>query len=275
MYIRDITRRTVIDLLDSIVDRGSPGTANSVYRLLGGLMNWCLDRGILDASPCIQLKPPAVGISRDRILSDDEIRWFWKASEEAGYPFGSLFRLLLLTGQRRDEIAQMRRSEVDLGAALWTLPKERSKNSKAHQIPLSPLALRIFEFTPIIEKSDFVFTTNGRTPVSGWSRTKRRFDAQMLAIGREERGQDAAIPNWRLHDLRRTAASGMARLGQPVHVIEAVLNHKSGSIRGVAAVYNRYTYGLEKQYALREWDVFLRDLTQDNSGVNSDRELLS
>jgi integrase len=144
-------------------------------------------------------------------------------------------------------VADLSWSELDLDAALWVLPAARSKNGKAHEIPLSPAAVSLLRALPRQADSELVFTTNGRTPVSGWSRTKHRFDARMAALAKTD------IPNWRLHDLRRTAASGMARLGQPVHVVEAVLNHRDGAISGIAAIYNRYSYALEKRHALESW----------------------
>ena len=105
--IKRITRREIIALLDGIVDRGSPYTANRVHRLIRRLMNWCVDRGIIETSPCVRLKAPAAETSRDRVLTDDEIRWFWQTAEGYGYPFGPLYQLLLLTGQRRDEVADL------------------------------------------------------------------------------------------------------------------------------------------------------------------------
>jgi integrase len=265
--VQDITRRDVVRLLDGIVDRGAPHVANRLFDIIRKMFGWSAERGIIEVSPCVGLKAPAGKTSRDRILSDDEVRWFWAATERFDYPFQPFFRLLLLTGQRRDEIAGMRRSELDLAAAMWTLPRERSKNDKAHEIPLSTAALEALTTVPTIASQALLFSTNGRSSISGYSKAKARLDRLMLEAARDE-NPDAVIQPWRIHDLRRSAASGMARLGQPVHVVEAVLNHRSGTIRGVAAVYNRYSYADEKRRALEAWGRFLSDLVNNEPAAN-------
>ena len=158
-------------------------------------------------------------------------------------------QLLILTGQRREEVAGARRREFKEQGTLWTIPAERVKNGNAQDVPLTGTIQGILGALPRIgSKSEYLFSTTGVGPVSGHSNAKEQLDATMLAIAREEaeaRGEnpdDAKLEPWRLHDLRRTAASGMARLGIAVHVIEAVLNHKSGQVSGVAAVYNRHSY---------------------------------
>ncbi|MGV8954677.1 MAG: tyrosine-type recombinase/integrase [Cypionkella sp.] len=143
----------------------------------------------------------------------------------------------------------MTAGEVD--GAVWTIPAARAKNGQEHAVPLSAAAWEVLKGLPkIAGKRHLVFTTTGETSVSGWSRAKEQLDAAMLRMAREER-QDATfeIPHWTLHDLRRTAASGMARLGIAVHVVEKLLNHRSGTIKGVAAVYNRHTYWTERETA--------------------------
>ena len=256
-------------VLDDIVSRGSPTTANRSLAVLRKLGNWAIERGIIDASPFAGLKPPAPENARDRVLSDDEIRLVWAAFETTGWPFGSIAQLLLLTGARRDEIAEATWSEIDVGARTWTIPKERAKNGIAHEIPLSDSAIGIIEKLKRIEPGRdaegrrapaLTFTTTGLTAVSGWSRAKAQIDAAILDAMKEtakERGEDPEtvkpLPSWVFHDLRRTAASGMAGIGIPPHVVEAVLNHKSGTIKGVAAVYNRYAYATEKRQALDAW----------------------
>jgi integrase len=235
-------------MLDEIVKRGSPITANRVLAVFRRLCNWAVGRGHVAVSPSESIESPAAENSRDRVLEDDELKLAWAAFESAGWPFGPIAKLLLLTGARRDEIAGGRWSEIDLAAKTWTIAKERSKNGLAHEIPLGDSAVKIVAELP--HKSDvFVFSTTGKTPVSGFSKAKTSIDEAMLAAlkrGAEERGEnpeDVKAPtHWTLHDLRRTAASGMAGIGFPPHVVEAVLNHKSGTIKGVAAVYNRYTY---------------------------------
>jgi integrase len=152
-------------------------------------------------------------------------------------------RLLIATGQRRDEVAKMGWEEVDSERRLWTLPRERVKADRPHEVPLSTIALDVLKAVPRLAGSPYVLTTNGAAPSSGFAKNKRKLDGLL----------PADMPLWRLHDLRRTCASGLARLGIPVHVTEAVLNHRSGTISGVAAVYNRYDYRAEKASALQTW----------------------
>ncbi|WIJ26620.1 tyrosine-type recombinase/integrase [Devosia sp. RR2S18] len=261
--IHALHKRDVVELLDGIVERGAETTANRVFALLRRFGNWCVERGVLETSFAATAKAPSEEVSRDRVLTDDEIRWLWAATSSG--VLSAATRLLLITGQRRGEVAGMTRAEIAAGD-LWHIPPERTKNGLPHDVPLSGLALETIRAVPALAKSKLVFTTSGDTPVSGWSKAKRAIDAAMLKAARAEaveRGNDpeaVSIPEWRIHDLRRTAASGMARLGQPVHVVEAMLNHKSGTVSGVAAVYNRYSYADEKRRAADAWSSYLETL---------------
>lgn len=173
--IGEIRKRDVIDLLDSIVDRGAPTAANRTLAAVRKLFNWCVSRDMLQISPCAGVKPPAPETSRERVLTDDEIRWLWKAAEGQDYPFGQFAMLLLLTGQRRDEVAGMTVGEVDLAERVWSIPKERAKNNRAHEVALSDAAVTIFESLPKIAGAPgYLFTTNGRTHVRGYSRAKSK-----------------------------------------------------------------------------------------------------
>jgi integrase len=253
--IADITGRDVAQELVRVVDRGAPHAANTMLSYLRKMFNWLVERYVVEANPCAKVRPPTKAEARDRYLSDEEIKQLWAATDDAshegvGEPWGALLRLLLVTGQRRDEVARMTWSEISDDGATWTLPKERAKNNTTHVVPLSPLAQEIIaNVRTVTGRSDFVFTTTGDTPVSGFSKAKARLDGILK------------IPAWRIHDLRRTAATGMARLGQPVHVVERALNHKSGMIKGVAAVYNRYAYEAEVRTALTAWANLLREIT--------------
>ncbi|MBV8103836.1 MAG: tyrosine-type recombinase/integrase [Hyphomicrobiales bacterium] len=258
----EITKAQVHDLLDDIVDRGSPTTANRSLAVLRKLGNWSVERGVVAMSPFLGIKPPALERTRDRVLSDDELRVAWRAFDRLSWPFGRIAQLLTLTGARRDEIAEARWNDINLDAKVWTVAAMRSKNGVAHEIPLSDAAVRIIAALPRIgdQKDGYVFTVTRRTPVSGWSRAKEQVGRIILELLREEaaaRGDDPAnvetLADWVFHDLRRTAASGMAGIGIAPHVVEAVLNHKSGTIKGVAAVYNRYSYAAEKRDALDKW----------------------
>ncbi|PIO96577.1 tyrosine-type recombinase/integrase [Pleomorphomonas carboxyditropha] len=269
--IQSITRRDVIEVTDGLVDKGQPYAANRTFAHVRRLFNWAISRGIVNASPCAGMKLPGAEQARDRVLSDAEIRLFWLASEELEEPFRGFFRVLLLTGQRRDEVAGMRASEVD-GAA-WMVPGDRTKNARANLVPISSETQAVLDVVPRIAGSaGYLFTTTGRTPISGFSRVKARLDALMLARARKETADDDAeevkLPEWRIHDLRRTAATGMARLRVAPHVIEAVLNHKSGRISGIASVYNRFEYEEEKRSALAAWGRFVLALTKEGETSN-------
>jgi integrase len=217
------------------------------------LMNWALDRGMIDVNPIAGLKPPHKERSRELVLSDDALASLMRAADAEGYPFGDAIKLLILTGQRRSEVAAMRWPEVDFERAVWTIPSTRSKNGQSHGVPLSAPALSLLRSMPRFLASDWVFTTSGRSPTSGFGRMKRRLTAP-------------DVSDWRLHDIRRTVASGLARIGVDPHVIEKVLNHKSGIISGVAAVYNRYGYEKEKRWALENWSAYVLGISSDEGG---------
>ncbi|VVT04695.1 site-specific integrase [Rhizobium sp. EC-SD404] len=256
--IKTITKRDVIDLLDKIADEGKPESAARVRAVLSKFFNWCVDRDIIPASP-VPRSTFKQGKSRERVLADNEIAVLWRACDEVGYPFGRMVQMLLLLGQRRNEVAHAPWSEFALGGndQQWLIPAARTKNGQEHSLPLPARAVGLLDGMPRI--SGYVFSTNGEMPVSGFSRAKQIIDRKVAAILKGD-GADNLEP-WTLHDLRRTAASGMARLGVAVHVVEAVLNHRSGSVRGVAAIYNRYDYAEEKRAALEAWAAHIHRLT--------------
>lgn len=260
--IHTIAKRDVIDLLDGVVDRGSPVTANRLRAHLNTLFNWAKGRDIIQTNPLDGIKPPAPETARERVLDHGEVRLFWAATEQMGYPFGPIYQLLLLTGQRLREVAEMPWREVS--GDLWTLPGARAKNGDDHAVPLSPAAVALIEGLPRMGR--LMFTTNGMTPVSGFTRAKTRLDKLMAEAANKDLPLDAdpvEIPPFTIHDLRRTAATGMAGLRFPPHVVEAVLNHRSGTRRGVAGVYNRFDYAEEKREALDAWAKSLEDLVKD------------
>jgi integrase len=250
--IASITRREVIELIDSIVARGSEVQANRALARLRALFNWAIEKDRLSASPVERIKLPTKERPRDRVLSDDELRWFWSAAEEIDWPFGPLAQLLLLTAQRRDEVAGMEWQEIDLAKSTWVLPRHKVKNNRAHEVPLSDAAVAVLQSIPRLGNG-LVFTTTGETAVSGFSKAKSRLDAAMQDAKCAELGKADQIPEWTLHDLRRTAATGMARLNFAPHVVDKALNHVSGTIRGVAAVYNQFQYLQERRAALEAW----------------------
>jgi integrase len=258
--VASITRGDVNRVIDCITARGAEIQANRALAYVRAFFNWTVERGRLQASPVTGMRLPTKEQPRDRVLNDDEIRWLWQACEVADWPFGPLARLLLLTAQRRDEVAAMERTELDLKRRNWTMPREKAKNKRAHEVQLSALAIDVLSAIPQIGDR-YAFTTTGTTPISGFSRGKRRIDAAMLKAKRDELGADAdPIPRWTLHDLRRTAATGMARLNIPPHIVDKVLNHVTGTIRGVALVYNRFEYLEERRAALEAWGRFVENL---------------
>ncbi len=259
--LSSITRAEVHELLNSVVDRGSPIMANRLLAVFRKMCGWAVERGLIETSPCAGVNPPGAIVSRERVLSDDELRAVWKACDAIGYPFGPLIKLLILTGQRRDEVGAMTWAEVDLLAKLWALPRHRTKNGTEHTIPFSSQAMAILESLPHIGNG-LVFTTNGCNAVSGFSRAKSILDKHVLGL------DGATLPHWTLHDLRRTAATGMARLGVNIHVVEKVLNHTSGSFRGIVSVYQRHSFSDEKRHALDTWGAFIERLVSDEVGGN-------
>jgi integrase len=251
--VNGITRRDVLDMLDRVVDGGAPVAANRTLTATKTFFNWCVGRDIITTSPCAGVKPPTAEHARDRVLTDNELSLVWQAADAIGWPFGPMVKMLIVTGQRRDEVAKMQWSEIDLKTRLWMLPRERVKNDRPHSVPLSPLAISILKAVPRIA-GPYVFTTNGETASSGFSVAKRRFDTRL----------PADMAPWRWHDLRRTLASGMARLGVNLPTIEKILNHVSGSFGGIVSVYQHHDFADEKRRALDLWSDHVAALVANN-----------
>lgn len=262
--IHSITKRDVIDLLDGIADSGRVVTANRVRAYLNKFLNWTVERDILPMNPATGVKPVAKETSRDRVLTDDEIRWFWAACEAGGYPWGPLGKVLLLTGQRLNEVAQI--TDREIRGDLWHLSADRTKNGRAHDVPLSKAVRGVLDAVERVADDKgvvhFIFTTTGNSPVSGFFKARAHLAEAMERLAAEERGGPVEIPRWTFHDLRRTAATGMARLGIAVRVTEAVLNHVSGTGGGIVAVYQRHDYADEKRAALDAWARFVVHLVE-------------
>jgi integrase len=271
--LSSISRRDVIDLVDKIVARGAGVQANRTLARLRKVFNWAIEKDRLEASPIARMKKPTQERARNRALSDDELRWFWQACDKIGWPFGPLFKLLLLTAQRRDEVASLTWPELDIDNRLWTMPREKAKNDRAHLVQLSEAARAVLKDlrarrSPRRGGRGLIFSTTGDTVVSGFSRAKRRLDAAMLEAKRGQLGKrnGDGIPGWTLHDLRRTAATGMAKLKIPPHVVDKILNHVSGTITGVAAVYNQFEYIDERCQALEAWSCYVEAVTGTLTG---------
>jgi integrase len=260
--IDQIRRSDIVRVLDSLVAEGTPTRANRALAAIKKLMNWCIDRGTVETSPVAHLKMPTKEVARERVLGSGELRLCWEMAEAEGFPFGPCVQLLMLTGQRRGEVSEMRWSELDLDNAIWTIPGRRTKNGSTHVVPLSPLAMQIIRSVPRYLNSDFVFTTTGRTPISGFGRLKDRLDAAF--------GPDAE--DWRIHDLRRTVATKIAMLRIGPQIIEAIQNQKSGIVSGVALKYNRHAYQDEKREALELWAERVAATVKGTVGNDGDRD---
>jgi integrase len=230
----------VIDLVEGVAE-DRPVLANRVHAALSKFFNWLASRDVIVASPCAGVTRPSKEEPRDRILSDDELKAVWLAAGELGYPAEPFVRMMILTGQRRGEVAGMGRGEID--GDVWTLPPERTKNNSRHAVPLSRQAMAIIESMPeIVGVVDHMFSGMRGRMVADFSRIKDHLDARA-------RFKDP----WTFHDLRRSAASGMAKIGVKLPVIERVLNHKGESFAGIVGVYQRHDFAAEKRQALQRW----------------------
>jgi len=258
--IDEVKRQDLVQLLDEIMERDAGIMANRTLAALKRFFGWCVERGLIENSPAVNIKRPARAKSRDRVLSDHEIVEVWRAAEQMSYPFSHLIKFLLLTGQRRGEVASMRWEDFDVKEKLWIIPQELTKSNRRQEVPLSDAALEILDY--VLNLGDYVFTSLGIRPFENFSRDKKELDT-LINQARAKRAPK--IAPWTIHDLRRTVASGMARLKVAPHVIESVLNHRAGIISGVAAVYNRHDYLDEKREALDVWAAHILELLETDS----------
>jgi integrase len=245
-----ISKADIHILLDRISDRGSPIAANRALAWFRVLCNWGVGRGLVDVNPCNGVARPEPEAPRERVLSDDELAALWDAADVLTRPFGPYVKTLVLTGQRSHEVSDMEWPELDLVNRVWTLPARRAKNAREHTIPLSELACTILESIPRLSGSPFVFTLRGVRPIQGHHLVKRRLDELL----------PSEMEPWTFHDVRRTVASGMARLGINLPTIEKLLNHISGSFKGIVSVYQRHDYAEEKRRAMALWAQHIADI---------------
>jgi integrase len=244
--IHDITKRDVVAVVSAVEQRGAPGAANKTLKSTKTFLRWCVGRAILDGSPAEGIPLPSKVVTRDKVLTDQELAQVILAARKMGGPYGGIVELLALTGQRREEVAKMTWHELNLGQHIWTLPKSRTKNGKQHVVHLSAQAIGVLNGVP--KKGPFVFSIFGTRPFHDFSKAKRVLDRL------------SAVSHWRLHDLRRSCVSGMARLGVAPHVADKILNHQTGTISGVAAVYQRHEFLAERQAALDLWGAHVAAL---------------
>jgi integrase len=248
MPLAAIDRRTVAALLAKLHANNGAATAKATRADLSAYFSWAMGEGLAESNPVIGTNryPTA---SRDRILTDGELVALWAATADDSR-FSAIVRLLLLTGCRREEIGGLRWDEVDLDKAMITLPPARTKNGKAFDLPLSPTAVAILAARERRTESPYVFHWHGAAGFAGWSKAKAELDRRL------------GLPAWTLHDMRRSVATGMNRIGIEPHVVEECLNH-AGARRGVAGVYNRWTYLPQKTAALARWAEHLLAIVEE------------
>jgi integrase len=247
----EIKRRDIVLLLDEIVDRGSPVTANRTLAAVRKMFNFAISRSILDTSPCVQIEKPAKEKPRERVLDEKEIKIFWKNLDKADMTTGIKWalKLLLITGQRRVEVSTAEWSEVDLTGGWWTIPGEKTKNGMLHRVPLTTTALTVLnQIMGISGESDFLFPApNKNKPI-----TER-------SVSRAVRNNEAVfkLDHFTPHDLRRTAYTFMKQLRIHGDIVSKVFNHIEKGVRGV---YDKHTYDEEKQGAMRKWNRKLESI---------------
>jgi integrase len=256
-----LRRRQISARLAEIETERGRVTAARARAALSAMFNWAIREGYeIAANPVFGTNRPAEPRSRERVLVDGELAEIWRACRDDDY--GRIIRLLMLTAQRRDEVGGMRWTEID--GDTWTIPSSRTKNHREHIVPLADPALALISASPRRTDRDYVFgdgprrNGDGHRGFSGWSKAKTALDERIVEA------RKAGKLEWRLHDLRRTAATVMAdRLGVLPHIVEAVLNHVSGHRAGVAGIYNRAKYETEMRYALERWAKYVETVAAE------------
>jgi integrase len=244
----DEARRVGTPGIEPRHDSPSESRARALHGALSACFGWLLRHRRITINPCIGIFRPPAPKARDRVLTNVEVAKFWKATDAVNGAFGAALKLLVLTGQRLNEVACLRWDELSEDGSEIRLPSGRVKNHRPHTIPLSPMAREIIANQPHIDGCSFVFTTNGRTPISGWSKMKTKLDDEM------------GVAPWRIHDIRRTFVTGLGELGIAPHLIELIVNHVSGARAGVAGTYNRSEMMAERRAALERWAAHVAGL---------------
>lgn len=241
--IKDVSRAQVMKVISGL--SSTPSEQYHAYVAIRTMMNWCVRHGLVEHSVVLPMKEKTA--ERDRVLSEDELRQVIKRAQQSPFPFGPIVQLLILTGQRRAEVGQLRRSWFSGDEVVF--PKGFAKNKREHRFPLSPLAQSVIRQLPDTGDLLFPAATDFEKPFTTWAWHKRRFDE-----GLEE------VEPYTLHDLRRTFATVHAQIGTPFHMTEKLLNHVTGTISGVAAVYNKHSYVHEMRHAMRQYDSHIGEL---------------
>jgi integrase len=246
-------------VIDAARKLGGDGRARKMHVALSAMFRWLLEQRRVTANPCVGVYKPGPPEARERVLDNAEIAAFWRGCDAIGAPFGPLFRLLLLTGCRLREAAGMVRSELKANGD-WVVPGDRTKNHRELTLALPPLAREIIASVSVIAgEAGYIFTTTGKTPVSGFSIAKKALDAAIA------KSAGHAVPEFRLHDLRRTCVTGLAALGVALPVVEKIVNHVSGSFAGVVGVYQKHEFAAEKAEALARWAQHIQGLVAEGS----------
>lgn len=272
-----VTRADLQPIIDAIPIHRK-GIRRAVYAYSSILFGWAHKRGDIAANPLANMAKPEAPKSRDRVLSDTELAKVWKATFRVREVFGTFFRLLIVTGQRRSEVAGLSWAELDRPSASWTIPAARAKNRVTHLVPLNALAIGELDrlagippdcLTPEWPKTGLVLTTTGSTPISGINKAKVALDRAIADEGQQGSSESgAALDPWRIHDLRRSLATGFQRLGVRFEVTEATLNHVSGAKGGIAGVYQRHDWKDEKRVALEAWGRHILSLSSNHAAAN-------
>jgi integrase len=250
--IHEIRKRDVVEVVTAVDKRGAPIAANKLLKSIKMFLRWCVGRAVLDQSPAEGVPLPSKEVARDRVLDDRELVLIILAARKIGGPYGDIVEFLVLTGQRREEVAGLIWEELDFAQRIWTIPRSRTKNAKEHAVHLSEQALAVLKRAH--KRGSVVFSLLGSKRFQDFSRSKRELDRL------------SGMTGWRLHDLRRTCVSGMARLGVAPHVADKILNHQAGTISGVAAVYQRHDFLIERRAALERWGNHVAHIVAEASG---------
>lgn len=263
--LNEVSKADIRSLIKKRRDAGRHVAARNLYAQLRPFFAWCVEEEYISSSPCVGITAPPPADARQHKLHDAELKALWSATSDDSCPniLGPYFRVLMLTAQRRTEVASIQWQEVNLDRAEWIIPGSKTKNGREHLVPLSPLVLSILRSLPKRKPHEYVFGKYADAPVSGFSKAKREIEAVMLAKLKES-DPDASLTDrsaimrpWRIHDLRRTGASAMSGLKVPPHIIEAVLNHTPPGIQGVYQVWELHRYREEKRSALDAWGSYV------------------
>jgi integrase len=252
-----LNRQAIAARISAIATDSGPVAADKARSWLSAFYSWAMREGLSETNPVIGSNRPSEPNPRDRVLSDEELAEIWHALGDT--QFGDIARLLILTGLRRNEVGWLGWSEVDIANAMLRLPAERVKNGVPHTAHLSDKALTIIKAHPKRLHRDLLFG-EGRGGYRGWGHSKQRLD-QRIADARKA-SKAKPMPPWTLHDLRRTVATRLGDLGVQPHIVEAVLNHRSGAKRGVAGVYNKSPYERETKVAMALWADHVRSIVE-------------